>query len=283
MSRVLYGTHCASCHGLSGRGDGPLADVMRRRPSDLTEIRRRYRGFPTDLMIRIVDGRHPVRGHGSLEMPVWGDVFRTGGVPNEVAIRERIVALVQYLEGIRRGTPTDTSARRHSAGASAQFTLAPRRCAGIRCASNHGMRFVLAAILVAHGIAHLVGLVVSWRLAVFAEMPYKTTVLAGRIDAGDMGIRVIGVGRLPVGGGRGVRHLAWAVVLLTRAGVFLNGRRVRRAAPHATGVTSHQAEKRGKITVRRGSFARENAAGVKARGLKGNCHARSARNLQPDP
>jgi hypothetical protein len=97
----LYRTYCASCHGLSGRGDGPVADVMRRRPSDLTEIRRRYRGFPTDLMISIVDGRKPVRGHGSIEMPVWGDVFGTGSAQDEVAIRERIVALVQYLEGIQ--------------------------------------------------------------------------------------------------------------------------------------------------------------------------------------
>jgi hypothetical protein len=52
-------------------------------------------------MIRIIDGRQPVRGHGSIEMPVWGDVFRTGNTPNDAAIRDRIVALVRYLEGIQ--------------------------------------------------------------------------------------------------------------------------------------------------------------------------------------
>jgi len=97
----LFRAHCASCHGVSARGDGPLAESLRRRPPDLTEIRRRYHGFPTDLMTRIVDGRQPVRGHGSLEMPVWGDAFRSGDTSTDTAIRERIAALVQYLEAIQ--------------------------------------------------------------------------------------------------------------------------------------------------------------------------------------
>ena len=55
------------------------------------------------------------------------------------------------------------------------------------------MRFVLVVILVAHGIAHLVGFISSWELATLAELPYKTTVFSGRLDVGDAGIRVIGV------------------------------------------------------------------------------------------
>ena len=56
-----------------------------------------------------------------------------------------------------------------------------------------GMRFVLAFVPVAHGIAHLVGFVSSWKLATLAELPYKTTIFSGRLDVGDAGIRVIGV------------------------------------------------------------------------------------------
>jgi hypothetical protein len=67
-----------------------------------------------------------------------------------------------------------------------------RECAGIPYAFFLEMRFLFAALLVAHGIAHLVGFVASWRLATFAEMPYKTTVLAGQADIGDIGIRVMG-------------------------------------------------------------------------------------------
>jgi hypothetical protein len=55
------------------------------------------------------------------------------------------------------------------------------------------MRFVLAFFLLAHGVAHLVGFVSSWKLATLAELPYKTTVFSGRVDVGDAGIRVMGV------------------------------------------------------------------------------------------
>jgi len=55
------------------------------------------------------------------------------------------------------------------------------------------MRFVLAFVIAAHGIAHLVGFISSWRLATLAELPYKTTIFSGRLDVGDAGIRVIGV------------------------------------------------------------------------------------------
>jgi len=55
------------------------------------------------------------------------------------------------------------------------------------------MRFGLAVLLVAHGIAHLVGFISSWELATLVELPYKTTVFSGRVDLGDAGIRVLGV------------------------------------------------------------------------------------------
>ena len=50
---------------------------------------------------------------------------------------------------------------------------------------------MLASFLLAHGVAHLVGFVSSWKLATLAELPYKTTVFSGRVDVGDAGIRVV--------------------------------------------------------------------------------------------
>jgi hypothetical protein len=55
------------------------------------------------------------------------------------------------------------------------------------------MRFVIAAFLGAHGVAHLVGFVSSWKLAPLPELPYKTTTFAGHLDLGDASIRVMGV------------------------------------------------------------------------------------------
>ena len=55
------------------------------------------------------------------------------------------------------------------------------------------MRIVLAALMAMHGVAHLVGFAGAWQLAPAKEIPYKTTVLAGHVQLGDMGIRVMGV------------------------------------------------------------------------------------------
>ena len=100
---TLYATYCASCHGPSARGDGPLAEVMKRRPPNLTEILKRNNGvFPKELVFRIVDGRQPVRGHGGPDMPVWGDAFKRAiEVGGEEAVKNRIQAIVDYLELIQ--------------------------------------------------------------------------------------------------------------------------------------------------------------------------------------
>ena len=99
----LFKTYCASCHGTSARGDGPLAASMRRTPSNLTEIATRHKGaYPKELVFKIIDGRQRVAGHGGPDMPVWGDAFmRTSDNPNEDSVRDRIQALVDYLETVQ--------------------------------------------------------------------------------------------------------------------------------------------------------------------------------------
>lgn len=98
----LFRTHCASCHGVSARGDGPLAEHLRHLPPDLTQFTSRNGGvFPSERVYRIIDGRG-VPSHGDREMPVWGDVFQTtGGGSTEGSVKARIEAIVRYLEGIQ--------------------------------------------------------------------------------------------------------------------------------------------------------------------------------------
>ena len=55
------------------------------------------------------------------------------------------------------------------------------------------MHIIIGLFFIAHGVAHLVGFLSYWRLADFEEMPYSTKQLMGRFDAGETGIRVIGV------------------------------------------------------------------------------------------
>lgn len=99
----VYRTYCATCHGASARGDGPLAISMRRKPPNLTEAAKRNGGlFPSDMVFRTIDGRQPLRGHGGPDMPVWGDAFsrsRDGGDAN--SIKETIESLVEFIESIQ--------------------------------------------------------------------------------------------------------------------------------------------------------------------------------------
>ena len=99
--RDLFATYCASCHGVSGRGNGPAAEELRRRPADLTQLAKRNGGiFNGPRIHSIVDGR-AVKAHGTMEMPVWGDAFKwREGLPED-AIKSRIEALVRYLGSIQ--------------------------------------------------------------------------------------------------------------------------------------------------------------------------------------
>jgi mono/diheme cytochrome c family protein len=68
----LYVRFCASCHGASGRGDGPVASSFKVEVPDLTLIARRAKGaYPREQVERIIDGRHIIAAHGNREMPVW--------------------------------------------------------------------------------------------------------------------------------------------------------------------------------------------------------------------
>lgn len=55
------------------------------------------------------------------------------------------------------------------------------------------MRIALGVFLLLHGFAHVVGFAVPWRLVREEQLPHKTTILAGRVDVGDTGIRVVGL------------------------------------------------------------------------------------------
>ena len=101
--RTLFLTYCSSCHGASGRGNGPAAEDFRTRPADLTQLAVQTGGtFVGARIHRVIDGRdHDVRAHGSMEMPVWGDAFKRREGLNDEAVKARIEAIVKYLETIQ--------------------------------------------------------------------------------------------------------------------------------------------------------------------------------------
>lgn len=73
---ALYRRYCASCHGLTGKGDGPVAASFSIPPADLTRLAERYgEDDVIDVVRQAIDGRRPVRAHGAVDMPVWGEFF----------------------------------------------------------------------------------------------------------------------------------------------------------------------------------------------------------------
>lgn len=102
----LFLQHCASCHGESGEGTGPLASSLVHAPSDLTRIAERNGGrFDEADVMRVIDGRRAVEAHGPREMPVWGAVFEEQGRPGHYPAYTALLhsrALTDYLRSIQK-------------------------------------------------------------------------------------------------------------------------------------------------------------------------------------
>ena len=103
-----YMNNCASCHGESGGGTGPMAEFLKDPVPDLTLLALNNDGvFPFHRTLKVIDGRDGLRGHGSF-MPVWGARFEyaamtEAGDPIAYTVaRGRLLALVEYLVTIQQ-------------------------------------------------------------------------------------------------------------------------------------------------------------------------------------
>lgn len=100
-----YQRLCASCHGTTGRGDGPVSAVIVPNVPDLTTIAARNNGyFPRRIVKNLIDGRWSIQVHGTRQMPVWGYEFwisEGAGDFSEIAVSKTLDDLVDYLESIQ--------------------------------------------------------------------------------------------------------------------------------------------------------------------------------------
>ena len=98
----LFRMYCATCHGVDGRGEGPAADALKHRPRDLTTIDKRNGGqFPAFRIARIIDGYEVTAGHGSREMPVWGEFFHDMK-RDDALLKLREHNLTEYIRSIQK-------------------------------------------------------------------------------------------------------------------------------------------------------------------------------------
>ena len=111
IGKMEFQKNCAACHGMGGKGDGPMVEFLKQTPPDLTLLSKRYGGvYPQDKVYDWIRDVEKVRGHGTAEMPVWGErysreIMETYG-PDYVgpgsSVTQRILELVYYIGSIQQ-------------------------------------------------------------------------------------------------------------------------------------------------------------------------------------
>jgi mono/diheme cytochrome c family protein len=104
-----FDSKCAVCHGLNAKGHGPVVEMLRKSPPDLTLLAKRNGGvFPMERLYQVIDGSD-VPSHGMRDMPVWGQDYRVQAGeyymeqpydPNAY-VRARILALLEYINRLQ--------------------------------------------------------------------------------------------------------------------------------------------------------------------------------------
>jgi|SRR5208282_4814957 len=115
-----YQDGCASCHGIDGKGAGPVSSQLKVLPADLTVLAKKNGGvFPLNSVYQTIDGRKIIAAHGTREMPIWGDRYSPDAIGElnvwprlnpsdirpsidpETIVRLRILAVIDYLNRIQ--------------------------------------------------------------------------------------------------------------------------------------------------------------------------------------
>jgi mono/diheme cytochrome c family protein len=110
LGKREFKANCVACHGVSGKGNGPLNELLKRGASGLTKLQQRNGGvFLVERTYRIIEGGGEPE-HGPSDMPVWGRQYSVKkaavyymDVPynQEVYVRMRILSLLKYLSRLQ--------------------------------------------------------------------------------------------------------------------------------------------------------------------------------------
>ena len=111
MGKREFEANCASCHGLDGKGNGPLGNLLRVGPPDLTQLAKKNQGMlPMNRLYEVIEGG-TVPAHGPREMPIWGREYRIddaehlrearGNYDSAALVRARILLLLEYINRLQ--------------------------------------------------------------------------------------------------------------------------------------------------------------------------------------
>lgn len=100
--KQMFTNYCAPCHGVNGKGQGPVASQLKTVPSDLTLLSKNNSGqFPDKHVVGILQFGKDVPSHGSATMPVWGPILGSMNRTTPQDKNLRISNLIRYLNSIQ--------------------------------------------------------------------------------------------------------------------------------------------------------------------------------------
>ena len=109
--KTLYLQNCVSCHGVDGKGDGPVAARLSTQPPDLTRIAARRNGVWPALEIMEILSGYSRNILPREDMPIIVDLLdnemsefdRGNGEP--ILMPTKLIAIANYLEALQDPTP----------------------------------------------------------------------------------------------------------------------------------------------------------------------------------
>jgi mono/diheme cytochrome c family protein len=100
--KEMFTENCAVCHGLDAKGNGPAVPALKVIPPDLTTLTKNNAGkFPMLVVTNTIRGDANVQAaHGSKDMPIWGELFRSIN-SNDAVIQLRVHNLAKYIQSLQ--------------------------------------------------------------------------------------------------------------------------------------------------------------------------------------
>jgi len=100
--RESFLEYCATCHGKTGKGDGPAAYVLRTPPPDLTTLAKRHDGkYPAGSVSAVLTFGRGFASHGSEDMPIWGPRFKKLDPVRDPTGQQHIDDVVAYIQSLQ--------------------------------------------------------------------------------------------------------------------------------------------------------------------------------------
>ena len=88
-----FAAYCAVCHGADGKGGGPAVPALKVPVPDLTTMAKRHGKYDEVAVQNQIRGTSKMPpAHGSVEMPIWGPLFKSQGSDHAALLRVRNLA-----------------------------------------------------------------------------------------------------------------------------------------------------------------------------------------------